>query len=128
MSIDVLLYSALANNSGVSALVGTRIYPLILPKNKPTYPAITYQRISNTATNGSTALRESRWQVNCWGATYTAAHGLAVAAKAALEEHKDTNQTPGIKQSYVVNEIDDYDDQTKVYRVIVDVILVTTGD
>lgn len=128
MTIDTLLYAALAADSGVSSKVGTRIYPLILLGNKPTLPAITFQRISNTAQNGSTAIRESRWQVNCWAETYTATQALAAAVKAALEEYKKTDATPGIKQSYIVNELDDYDDDAKVYRTIVDVILVTTGD
>lgn len=134
MTIAVLLKEALAENSGVNSKVSTRIYPLLLPENNPTLPAITYQRISNTATNGSTSLRETRWQINCWAkrregaAGYKEAQELAAAVKTALEEYRDTSETPGIKQAYIVNEIDDYDDDAKVYRTIVDVMLVTTGD
>jgi len=134
MTIAVLLRDALAENSGVSSKVSTRIYPLLLPENNPTLPAITYQRISNTATNGSTALRETRWQISCWAkrsegiSGYKAAQELAASVKSALEEYRDTSETPGIKQAYVVNENDDYDDEARVYRTIVDVMLVTTGD
>lgn len=127
MTISSLLQAALAANSGVTALVSTRIYPIKLPQ-PPTYPAITYQRISNTAQNGSTALRETRYQIDCWADTYTPTQTLAAAVKAALEEYKKTNATPGIKQAYIINELDDYDDDVKAYRTIVDVILVTTGD
>lgn len=127
MTLGAVIAARLTGYSGVSALVGTRIYPLELPQ-KPTYPAIRYQRISNTDTNGNTALRETRWQIDCWGQTYAAATALAAQVKAAFEGFTDTNQTPGIKQSYVVNEGDDYDDQAKVFRTIVEVILVTTGD
>lgn len=126
MTISLLLESALAANSGVTSLVGTRIYPVKLPQ-AATYEAITYQRISNTATNGSTSLRESRFQIDCWAQTYAETQVLAAAVKAALEEYKKV-ATPGIKQSYVINELDDYDDDVRVYRTIIDVILVTTGD
>lgn len=123
MTIGTLVKSALTGNSGVSALVSTRVYPLQLPQ-KPTYEAITYQRISNGPQNGSTAIRDSRWQISCWAEEYGEAHVLAVAVKTAFEDLTDDS----IKMAYVVNELDDYDDEAKAYRTIVDVILVTTGD
>lgn len=126
MSIGVLLRNRLASG-GVAALVSARVYPVLLPQT-PTYPAVSYQRISNSGTNGSTALRESRWQVNCWAATYAGAVSLSEAVKAAMEEHTDVSQTPGIKYSRVVNEFDDFDPDTEIYRVILDVMLTTTGD
>lgn len=127
MSIGVLLRDALVAHSGTVALVEQRIYPLFLPQT-PTYPAISYQRISNSAQNGSTAVRESRWQVNCWAATYAGAVSLSEAVKAALEEHTNGTETPGIKMCRVVNEIDDQDTETEAYRVILDAMLTTTGD
>ena len=127
MTIAARLKGALSGNSGVTTLVSTRIYPLKLPQNS-TYEAISYQRISNTPTDGSTALRNSRWQINCWADTYAESQALALAVKAALEEYSDTTATPGIKEGHVANEQDDYDDDAKVFRTIVDVILVTTGD
>lgn len=128
MTIASLLKSGLAANSGVAAIVGTRIYPLVFGSNNPTLPAITYQRISSSGTNGSTALRESRYQINCWATTHVAAVSLSAAVKAFAEEFSDTTSTPGIKMALVVNENDDFDDQAKIYRIIVDVMLTTTGD
>lgn len=126
MTIGTLFREALAV-TGVTNIVSTRIYPMLLPQH-PTYEAITYQRISNSSTNGNTALRESRWQVNCFAETYAEAQTLAAAVKTALEDFSDTTETPGIKEAYVTNELDDYDDSGDVFRVIIDVILVTTGD
>lgn len=134
MTIAALLKAGLAADSGITAIVGTRIYPLVLSDNNPTLPAITYQRISNTAQKGTSDLRESRWQFSCWskrregGNGYQESQQLAAAVKTFLEEFNSTAQTPGIKQTLVVNENDDYDDEAKVYRVIIDVILYTTGD
>ena len=127
MTIAALLRGGLINDSGVSAIVSTRVYPGLLPQS-PTYEAITYQRISSTGQNGTSNRKESRWQINCWAQTYAEAQVLAAAVKAFAEEWHDLDQIPGIAWARVVNEIDDYDDVADVYRVIIDVILHTAGD
>lgn len=126
MSIGTLLRDRLTAGSA-GAIVGERVYPLFLPQT-PTLEAISYQRISNSGTNGNTAVRESRWQVSCWASTYAGAVSLAEAVKTDLEDHSDVSETPGIKYCRVVNELDDYDPETELPRVILDVILTTTGD
>lgn len=127
MTIGTLLHTRLTGYSAVSSIVGARVYPLKLLQH-PTLEAISYQRIDNGPQKGTSDLRESRWQINCWAQTYAKATVLAGAVKEGFEDHNDTAQTPGIKQSLVVNELDDYDDEVKAFRVIVDVILHTTGD
>lgn len=123
MSVGVLLRSALVATGAVSQ----RVYPVLLPQT-PTYPAISYQGIDNIAQKGTSDLKESRWQLDCWALTYAAAKSLAATVKIKLEEYHDMSQTPGILWARVVNELDDYDPEVNVYRVIVDVILHTTGD
>jgi hypothetical protein len=127
MSLGTLVYDMLANDAGVAAIVGTRIYPVLLPQDT-LYEAITYQRISSTPQNGSTTLRETRYQINCWALTYAEAQALASAVRARAEEYTDTDQAPAIKMTQVVNELDDYDSDAQVYRVIVDVIFDTSGE
>jgi len=127
MSIGTLLYSRLTTDSGVSGIVSTRVYPVQLPQT-PTLPAISYGRISNTEQAGTTALRETRYQIDCWAASYSGAQSLAMAVKAATEEWTDTDQTPGVKMTRVISEIDDYEAETELFRVSIDVICVTTGD
>lgn len=71
----------------VSALVGTRISPLIRPQNAA-LPCITVQRISLVPSNtlqGNGGLDIARVQVDSWGATYTDARGVATAARAAMD-------------------------------------------
>jgi hypothetical protein len=127
MTIAALLKTALTNISGMGALVSTRIYPVFLPQT-PTLPAISFQRISNTGQYGTSDRKQSRWQINCWASTHVGATAVAAAVKAGLEEYHDADQIPAIDWARVVNELDDYDDAAKVYRIIVDVILHTTGD
>jgi hypothetical protein len=130
MTIGALVKAALANDSGVSALVSARIYPNKLPQH-PTYPAISYQRVSNSAQLGTTNLRKSRWQINCWAESYAGTQTLAAAVKALMEEYT-SDQAVGIKMTEVVNELDDLEtdvnDDSQVQRTIIDVMLTTTGD
>jgi hypothetical protein len=127
MSIEALVYGRLTTYSGITAIASTRTYPMRLPQN-PTLPAISYQKISNTEQKGSSNLKDSRYQLNCWATTYAEAHSLAAQVKAAFEEWHDANQTPGVLMARMVGETDTEDDDTKTYRVILDVFLTTTGD
>lgn len=123
MSVSTDLRAGLAAATGVTALVSTRIYPVFLPQH-PTYPAISYQRISSSGQDGTSNRKLSRWQINCWASTYAGAQALAAAVKAALEEYHSGD----IAWARVENESDDYDDDVKTYRIILDVMLHTTGD
>lgn len=130
MSIASLLHERLAGEAG--ALVGTRVYPHRLPQ-PPTYRAITYQRISSSGQDGSSTLRETRFQLDCWSQTYEGVVELATAVKTAMEEWHDVSETPGVLWARVVNEIDDADPEATtpgqgIYRVMVDVMLTTEGD
>jgi hypothetical protein len=127
MTIGLKVYTALANDAQVVSVVTTRIYPMVLPQT-PTLPAITYQRISNPPRLGNTELREARFQINVWGESYADVIELANYVKTVFEDYTDTEVAPRIKYGKVINEIDDYDDETETYRVIIDVILTTTGD
>lgn len=91
MSLSSALYAYLKNISGVSALVATRIYPLILPQD-PTLPALTYQMLFEVrghtlsgAYNSNTTV-----QIDCYATTYTSAVALAVAVTSALDAYAGT--------------------------------------
>ena len=130
MSVATLLRSRLTTVA--SALVSTRVYPNVLPQS-PTYMALTYQRISSTGQKGSSTLRDSRFQVDCWGEYYDSVGVLAATVKTALEEWHNNSATPGVLWAVVVNELDDFEPDAKVpsrgiYRVSIDVMLTTIGD
>ena len=86
------VYHILSNNSALTNLVSTRIYPLRLPIDTD-YPAITYQLISDVPVNTKTGRAKyfnARIQINCFakdGSTsgIKSAQTIERAVRAALE-------------------------------------------
>ena len=73
MMIEEKVYNALKNNTDITNLVDTRIYPNVIPENT-TYPCISYQTISNrditTLGNEQPTLNFKRMQINIWSKKY----------------------------------------------------------
>jgi Protein of unknown function (DUF3168) len=126
-TVAELVFSALHGAAGVAALVDTRIRPGLL-RQSDTLPAISYSRVSNGPQQGSSQMRTSRWQVDCWADSYLGAQAVAGAVKVVMEDHIDADQTPMIKYGRVVNQIDDDDPDNHAYRVILEVEFQTIGD
>lgn len=87
MTLEQALFNYLSTYAGLVSLLGTRVYPLRLPQG-PTYPAITYFKVSNTRvrTMGAPNLGgRPRVQVSCWGETYASAKAVANQVRAALD-------------------------------------------
>lgn len=87
MSIETCLRQHLLDDPAISAAVGTRIYPLLLPQ-KATLPAMVLTQISNIRHDhlrGQAALARPRWQVDSWAATYDAMDRLDTLARRRLE-------------------------------------------
>ena len=71
--IEQRVYDLLKNDATVASLVGTRIYPVVIPE-QTTYPCISFQTISDrgitTLNNDLPTLNFKRIQINIWSATY----------------------------------------------------------
>lgn len=83
--MEEALIAHLLADSGVAALAGTRVYPVLRPQGEP-LPAITVTRITGGpgyTLEGSDELADSIAQVDCWAGTYADAKLLARAVKAA---------------------------------------------
>jgi asparagine synthetase A len=123
MSAGARLHTRLTTFAGTSALVSTRVYPVIAPQNAVP-PFIVYQRISGTEQQGSTAIREARYQCSVWGETFGAVQSVATQVRAALEEWGITGGGGVfVRMARVANEFDDWDEQERLYRTVIDVIL-----
>lgn len=115
------LLAVLEGNAGVSALVGARIYPLILPQ-RVTLPAIRYQVISTLPQpthNGASGLRQYRIQLSVHAATYSAAQAVAEALHTALDGKKAVFGSG--TSCTVANDVPGYDEESGQYMRHVDV-------
>ena len=110
MTIETDLYTTLSGNAGVSALVGTRIYPNLVPESAAN-PCIDYSTVAETRVDtiaGVSDMRRSMMQISCHADTYAAAKGLAEAVFSALDGN-----------GYLESAIDSYDPTTQVHSVYV---------
>jgi hypothetical protein len=76
--VEIALRAALLERPQVAALVGTRIYPMVLPQEVQ-LPALTYQRITSRRSSGhdgASDLEQPRIQIDAWGRTWTEARQL----------------------------------------------------
>ena len=95
------LIAKLLADSGVLALVATRVYPGVRPQAEP-LPAIVYNMISanpSYSDDGEDGIEEARIQLDCWGVTYSSAKTVARAVKAALSAFGGT--VSGVRFRYI---------------------------
>ena len=91
-NIGKAIQTILASDSGVSALVSTRIYPDRLPQNV-TYPAIVFEHNgerSDEHMGGLSGLADSYFDVFCWAKSRLATVDLADAVRLALSRYNGT--------------------------------------
>lgn len=85
--VAAALHAHLAGFAGLSAMIGTRIYPVQLPAT-PVLPALTYQRIDTLPvqhrSRQQAAFSRPRFQIDGWAATYKGATVLREQIKAAM--------------------------------------------
>lgn len=87
------IYSRLTSVSGVSDLVGTRVYPHEQPPNKRVYPLVVYKLGADEDEPASTpesALTSDGVSIACIAETYAAARALHEAVKSALNGQRGT--------------------------------------
>ena len=87
--IGKAIYSILTNDSDVSAIVGTRIFPVIA-KIDGTKPAVTYHAVTVTPTNFKQAASDIdfiRVQFNVYSPDYDTTTDLAEKIRLALDRY-----------------------------------------
>lgn len=117
-------------DAAVTALIGSRMHPLLLPQNS-TYPAASYQLISDsdedTRTHsdrvGDSRLTRPRIQVDSWAKTYLEAKDLARKIKDAVAGFIGTMGTLEVRGVWLDRMSDDYEDDSETYRVSQDYVL-----
>lgn len=126
MAIETELYGYLTTApAATQAVIGTRLYPVVLPQS-PTYPAATYQVIAEStpmAHDGPGDLRSDTIQVDCFAVTYAAARALARAVESDLNGYRGAMGAERVDGIFWKNMIDHYDDQAEVWRVVVEFLV-----
>ena len=111
--IEIDLVAHLKADATLTALIGTRIYPLTAPQNV-VKPYITYQVIngnSNQCFSGGIYQEDIRFQIDCWSTSYANVKAISEAV---------VNSLVGFKKSYNINVMDGYESETLLYRQIID--------
>src|SRR5690606_12612394 len=103
LEVEILVRQRLLASPEVSALVGTRIFPVGgRPDKGPkaALPAITYQRVSNrwlTSHEGGLGASQPLVQLSCWAKTWSEVRALAAAVRRALDGWIDYSTDPPIQ-------------------------------
>ena len=107
--IEKGLYAYLSNESGITDIVSTRIFPMIVPQGQ-NYPAITYDRTSGDheiTYDGAEGLVEANFILKCWAATYAGAKDLADALRLVLDGFgKSTMGSVTVNRSHLSDDSD----------------------
>ena len=85
-TIENAIYSMLSSDGPLSALVGTRIDPLLVPQGVA-MPAVSYKQLPSSRDDtlgGPTGLVRSQWEFTCWSDLYSEARAVADALRQAI--------------------------------------------
>ena len=113
-----VLESSAAVNTHFGATPATRITPGLLPQN-PTLPAMTYRRIAGapvSSMDGLDTLDNGLYQLDVWASTQKAAREAADAARDAIDASADLG-------SALLSVFTDYESDTRLHRVSMDISL-----
>ena len=132
MTFAARFYTALAGNAGVSALVGTRIYPMLRTRGE-VLPALVYTVISASpiATLNNSGYADDIFSVSCDDVTYAGAQSLADAVALALDNFTYTAGAPYIYACRLDSRAETIDNSGErsgaTYRVTLDFYVNTKG-
>lgn len=123
---EAAIYSRLTAYAGLTALVSTRISPLMLPE-KTAFPAVSFFLVSRSKFPGmgsDGALTRARIQVDCWGASYKSAKDVATQVRGALNRYRGTSGGVTVQEIMIESEGPDlFEDETGIYHVPMDFMM-----
>lgn len=129
VSVGLALVSRLTTVAAVTALVGSRIYPLKVPQGA-TMPCIRYANISTiervNAMGNDPGPVSQRMQLDCYGTTYASARAVFEATQAALQRYRGTEAGIEVMASFIDDEQDSFEEDATyggLYRSRLDVVI-----
>jgi hypothetical protein len=109
-SPETVLRVALANSTAVTALVGTRVYPVVAPA-EAVYPFVTWRRVAVQRLQTLSipvGLPRVTLDFSIYGATYDQARQVADAMRKVLDGYGGTVDNTVVHRASVENETDDF--------------------
>lgn len=131
MSLLTALTSHLLNHAGLSALIGTRVYPEKMPASTSatpnTMPLVTYQLIDEpmVTTHTNNNLFMARVQIDAWGGSYKSAHAVADQVFLALQGYRGAmgDQSVEVGGCFRNAKRDQSNEDVELFRVIQDFVI-----
>jgi hypothetical protein len=125
------MVARLTADAGITALAGTRVYPLIIPQDAP-LPAIRYARITTfrpQVMSEETGTAEISMQLDSYATTYAGAKALGAAVRAALTRWRQA-ATFGVDiiDCWLDGEQDVFEEDRRAYRQLQTYLFHVRGD
>ena len=121
MSFRETLYTRMTSgHAGLSALIGTRAYPVTL-RQQDTLPALRYNLITTltpSAMGSDVGLKDYTYQFDVYGST-SQVDAVIVQLRAALVRWQPGDGVP--QDSFVINESDLYEEDLDLYGARIDI-------
>jgi hypothetical protein len=130
MSLEKAIRSVLINDAGVSAIVGSKVYPQQRPSGK-LLPVIVYQTVFqsiNQALEAQSGIRRSRLSIEVMDNAYGDTKDLLKAVEDALIDYSGTVEgeiihSTRLESAVDIEESNDPASQFGTYRTIMDFII-----
>ena len=113
VDFEIVLLRTLREDAGLSALVGNKVFALVIPQGTK-LPCITFQRIGGMPANtlsGHSGLEEIALPIDVWARDYDEAKAIAKAVRAAMPP-----SGPRFS-AHLIEDQDLYEDGTNYFRV-----------
>ena len=117
VDFEIVLLRTLREDAGLSALVGNKVFALVIPQGTK-LPCITFQRIGGMPANtlsGHSGLEEIDLQIDVWARDYDEAKAIAKAVRSAMPP-----SGPRFS-AHLIEDQELYEDGTNYFRVNMEV-------
>jgi len=129
-TVEAALVARLTGDAGVTALVGSRVYPQVVPQDAA-MPALAYQRISETpeySHTGFSSLSRTRFQITIEADTMASVKAVAQAVRIALRGVTWSFGAVDVFASFIESSTDGYSDMRVAPVERIDVVLMHNGE
>ena len=113
VDFEIVLLRTLREDAGLSALVGNKVFALVIPQGTK-LTCITFQRLGGRPANtlsGASGLEEIDLQIDVWARDYDEAKAIAKAVRSAMPP-----SGPRFS-AHLIEDQDLYEDGTNYFRV-----------